>query len=472
MRILKGHRTRFLGAALIIPLAWTAVEFFRAEVALTGYAWGALAYPLIAKPWLSSPASAFGVYFVSFLACVPAGVLAEELLGARGARRRSIATLALACLAFLVGALGTPDIRPSGTINVGVVQTNLPQDNKLSWSLDQAMNDMDRFLVLTRAAAASEPRPDVIVWPETMVPGGTLSPDAIESLRREQIVRRFDVDGQEHSLPAIWFAEQLLDTQQALGVPMLVGAEGTDGFKVERTPNGGIRLTWDRRFNSVFEINHGAIQPTRYDKGRLTPFGEFFPYIRHWPWLQHVMLDAGARGMSFNLSEGTSREVFEIPAHASPSPVRVVTPICFEVTSSAYMRALVYEHGERRADVIVTPTNDGWFGVSKEGRDHHLLMARWRCVELNIPMVRAANTGVSAFIDASGRILARGVDSDPSGHNVEGVLVESLRFDAKAQGSLFGRVGNVFGWGCVLITFLMVLGSMWSGKRPLAESTP
>ncbi len=236
---------------------------------------------------------------------------------------------------------------------------------------------------------------------------------------------------------------------------------------MEVRQDGKVHISWDHRYNSVFEIDQGTIQHTRYDKGRLTPFGEFFPYIRHWPWLQSVMLAAGAHGMSFNLAEGTSREVFQIPvagdAGQPNASARVVTPICFEVTHSGFMRGLAYEGGKRRVDAIISPTNDGWFGISNEGREHHLLMARWRCVELHTPMVRAANTGVSAFIDASGRLLARGVEGDRHGCEVAGTLVGTLGIDPGAQGTLFGRVGNVFGWGCVGATFLGLVGALWGG---------
>jgi apolipoprotein N-acyltransferase len=180
------------------------------------------------------------------------------------------------------------------------------------------------------------------------------------------------------------------------------------------------------------------------------------------------MLEAGAHGMSFNLAEGTSREVFQIPVAAGAgqqnASARIVTPICFEVTHSGFMRGLVYEGGRRRVDAIISPTNDGWFGISNEGREHHLLMARWRCVELHTPMVRAANTGVSAFIDASGRLLARGVEGDSRGFKVAGTLQGSLPFDPGARVTLFGRVGNVFGLGCLLATMAGVVGVLLGGR--------
>lgn len=479
MRIVSSRVGRLVGAALVIPVVWTGVEFFRCEVAFTGYAWGVLAYPLIESVWLSSPAALLGVFFVSFLVCVPSGALAEFLLHRSGSRVRALATMALAVLAWMACAIGRPGFTEANVLRVGVVQTNLPQDNKLSWSFEHQMSDFERFLELTTQAAGDADRPDLIVWPETMVPGGTLAPEALAKLRRDQIVRHATIDGRDETFPATWFADRLLERQHSLAIPMLVGAEGVDGFDVRTERDGSVHLSWKDRYNSVFEIDRGAIQPTRYDKGRLTPFGEFFPYIRHWPWLQSVMLDAGAHGMSFNLSEGTGREVFQIPAGGvdAAGTVRIVTPICFEVTHAGFMRGLVYEDGRRRVDAIVSPTNDGWFGISNEGREHHLLMARWRCVELNVPMVRAANTGVSAFIDASGRVLGRGVGGNAKGCQVDGVLGGRLAIDPAARATLYGRIGNSLGWACLLAASAGALaslaggrlgsqtGSKWSGKR-------
>lgn len=471
-KCLRAKTGRWIGSALLIPLVWTGVEFLRCEVAFTGYAWGVLGYPLIADARLASPATVLGVYFVSFLVCVPSGAFAEWIIRSSGWRRRAVTTLCLAVLAWGLSILAMPKDNRTGAIAVGVVQTNLPQSNKLAWTLEDAMVDFEKFLSLTRDVAEASPRPDVIVWPETMVPAGTISPEALAVLQRKQVIRQIERNGRRDIIPATFFADQLMGTQREIGIPMLVGGEGTDGYDAIVNDDGSIRLAWEHRYNSVFMVERGIIQPTRYDKERLTPFGEFFPYIRHWPWLQRIMLSAGARGMSFNLTEGHSREVFEVPSLGSPDrPVRVVTPICFEVTASGYMRELVYSKGAKRADVVLSPTNDGWFGSSDEGREHHLLMARWRCVELNIPMARSANTGVSAFIDGRGRVLSRGVTGDADGHTTDGVLVDTLLFDPAGPGTAFGRFGNVLGWGCLWGTIGVLLAALWSGRRGAAEGT-
>jgi apolipoprotein N-acyltransferase len=471
----QSRRSARLGPAIIIPIVFVGVEFLRSEVAFTGYSWGVLAYPLIDDARLASPAALLGVYFVSFLVCVPAGAFGEWLSGERGSHVRALAMIALAVITWIVSASIRPAVSDTQAINVGVVQTNLPQNNKLSWSIERSIDDLRRFIDLTAEVSKQDPRPDVIVWPETMVPGGAFSPDAVAVLRREQIVRYFDRDGKEDALPATWFADQLVEAQRLIGVRMLVGAEGTDGFRVDAKQGGGVRFNWDKRFNSVFMLDKGNVLPMRYDKGRLTPFGEFFPYIEHWPWLQKQMLAIAAQGMSFNLNRGTSRAVFEVPAVGSSSTVRVVTPICFEVTHAGFMRGLVAENGKRRADVIISPTNDGWFNISNEGREHHLMMARWRCVELNTPMARSANTGVSAFIDAAGRVTARGIEGNAQGHEVEGFLAGTLRFGDDAAVTLFARVGNVFGWGCLVMTLAAALvgglASMWRGRPRRAEGT-
>jgi apolipoprotein N-acyltransferase len=255
---------------------------------------------------------------------------------------------------------------------------------------------------------------------------------------------------------------------------MVVGAIGIDGLAFEEAPGGGIEALAEATHNSAFLIRDGQVDPLRYDKIHLTPFGEVMPYISAWPWLERRLLDLGARGMSFDLDAGRRAERLEVPAGPGVAPWRprelvgaaadapaqtqagstlmIATPICFEVTSSVVCRRLVYEDGARAADLIVQLTNDGWFGASAGGRLTHLLTARWRAVELGVPLVRAANTGISAAVDARGRVFAR-TDASPGSPDPTDdgrLLVVDAELPPPGAPTPFARIGNLVGWASVL----------------------
>jgi apolipoprotein N-acyltransferase len=236
---------------------------------------------------------------------------------------------------------------------------------------------------------------------------------------------------------------------------MLIGSDERDGARLERRGDGSADLGYDKKYNSVVLIVDGevAAPPARYDKIELTPFGEFIPLAWRWPSIQKAVLDLGAGGMKFDLAVGQRADPIAIPGiNLDGHGVVAATPICFEVTRSALCRELVYggPGGKRRADLLVNLSNDGWFGdistapvPSDAGRAQHLLAARWRCVELGVPMVRAVNTGISCAVG-------------PSGAMIPGEIVDGLRPATRADGAMvahvplsdrstiFGRIGNVF----------------------------
>jgi apolipoprotein N-acyltransferase len=266
-------------------------------------------------------------------------------------------------------------------VRVALVQTAVPQDNRLSWTIPQRIADFARFADLTREAASSRPTPDVIVWPETMFPGTTFSPPDAEIERRSgigvpvspddlKVLARLGYSPSMTSesgdtlLPISFFADRLVELQSEVRVPMLIGAAGSQGLRFE-----GVQPRWDARFNSVFVVADGEVAPGRYDKIELTPFGEVIPYVWRWPQLQQWVVGLGAAGMAFNLSSGRAAVTLDVPIAArdgapsapvfgppaptaAPPPLprlTVATPICFEVTRAEHCRALVYAGGVRRA---------------------------------------------------------------------------------------------------------------------------
>lgn len=447
------HRLPRVPWMVLAASAWTGVEFGRGEVFMDGYAWGFAAHPLIDAPLLAAPAAWGGFYLVSLLvALLGAAMVGAGARPARGAAARAgvcAAVLGLCAAAWWTGRQATA----GEVVGVAAVQTNLPQDNKLDWTLEDEVRDMARFETLTRQAAAGGPV--LIAWPETMMPGLSLEPDAVRVLAGLEWKL---ADGS--ALPGDEFALRLVALQRELGVPMLVGEEARVGTRVERAADGGLRVPCDRHYNSVYLVSGGRIGAARYDKVRLTPFGETMPYIRAWPWLQQQMLDLGAGGMTFDLSEGSELTVFEVTRGGVT--LRAVTPVCFESTEASLCRRMVFDRGERRADLIVNVTNDGWFGGSRVARIQHLQMARWRSLETGTPALRAANTGVSAVIDRRGRVIASGVDGTPEAMGQDGVL--SAEIELPRGATAYASLGDAAGWGSLGVLGVLVATGLVKGR--------
>ncbi len=439
---------------LLLAPSWVAIEFVRGELFANGYAWGLVAYPLIDAPALAAPATVGGVYLVSMLTCIPAAAVLDARAG-----RRAWSVLGAAAWAMAIVASWPAALAPKGTgesVRITAIQTNVPQSNKLAWTMESELADYARFEAMTEAAAKTEP--DVIVWPETMLPGVTLEPEALEELRSKGVYHEIRTAPGVKRVDADHFAVQVKGLSQRIRAALLLGEDAQEGFRVEPVDDG-LEFRYDRRFNSVYLLQGGQTSRTRYDKVRLTPFGETMPYISNFPSLERALLDLGARGMRFDLDAGTADTAFELP-RAGGGTFRAATPICFEVTVAPHVRRLVAgRDGVRRADVIINVTNDGWFGNFAPAREQHLQIARWRTLELATPMVRAANTGISCAIDATGRVRELGPVGAASPALTEGVVPTVVELPGEL--TMYARMGDVAGWAS--LAWLAPL--MWAALR-------
>jgi apolipoprotein N-acyltransferase len=183
-----------------------------------------------------------------------------------------------------------------------------------------------------------------------------------------------------------------------------------------------------------------------------------------WPAVQQYLVNLGAAGMSFDLNIGQRETIFELARSEEADqgvPVRIVTPICFEATVPGLCRRLVYSKSSARplsrsADIIVNLSNDGWFGEVIGIREHHLQIARWRCVELGVPMVRCVNTGISCVIDPQGRIVDR-INIGGTDKLRDGVMTAKVTLPPREASTLYGRIGDIFGWSTMWLTAAGVL---------------
>lgn len=328
--------------------AWVLAEMLRG-VLFTGFPWNLLGTVWAFSALPLQPAAVIGVHGLSlltvFLACLPA--LRDWRAAGLG-----VAILA-AWMGFGAWRLATP-APPHQGVRLVLVQGNIPQDVK--WQESQRLSIFQRYLGLTElaAGAARQAHPEAriaVIWPETASPF---------LLAQDEQARRL-VAG---ALPP--------------GGSLLAGA-----IRAEWGPDGRLAQV----FNSLIGVGADASVLGIADKVHLVPFGEYMPLGGLLP-IRMVM-----GGMDFSAGPALSNLI--LPGLPPLGPL-----ICYEVIFPGNVM------GPERPAWLLNITNDAWFGFSA-GPFQHLAAARARAVEEGLPMVRAAQTGISAVFDANGRILAR-----------------------------------------------------------------
>jgi apolipoprotein N-acyltransferase len=194
-----------------------------------------------------------------------------------------------------------------------------------------------------------------------------------------------------------------------------------------------------RAFNSIYVLDHDAAILALYDKVHLVPFGEYLPFARL---LEGLGLQALTKQQDGFLA-GDRRRLLTIPGAPPALPL-----ICYEAIFPAEMTTA----GERPG-WIINVTNDGWFGIST-GPYQHFQQARLRAIEQGLPLVRAANTGISAVVDPVGRVIS----SLPLGR--EGVLDAPL--PRPISPPLYARVGDTTAFVIVAVALFAVLRRRFS----------
>jgi apolipoprotein N-acyltransferase len=382
----------------LFPVVWTAVEMARSHL-FTGFPWMLLGYAIAGSATLRQAADLAGVPGLSFLLALTG--VSIYLAGRRLADRfHPIAAIPLvpgiAAILFLVlyGRAGSAN--PAGPasrvpeVKVGIAQGGI--DQSVKWDPGNQLATLETYGELTRKARDAGAQ--VVVWPETAAPF-FYGWEAELSRRVEAIA----VSG---------------------GIPILFGAPWYD-------PAGGGKF-----YNSVFHMDARGVVLGRYDKRHLVPFGEYIP-------LRPVLffltkLTAGEE----DFSTGTGPALFRVDGRP------VAASICYE----ALFPALVREGVLDGATWLVNVTNDAWFGDTVAPHQH-LAMARMRCVEFRRPMVRAANSGISAVIDAGG-----GVDAS-LGLFRRGVLAAVVR--PATVKTVYAKTGEIFGISCSILSFFAIL---------------
>jgi len=434
-----SRRMPALPLSMLAGVFGVTLEYVRGEVLFDAWPFHLAAHPFQGDT-IASLASVGGVWACSFAVYTIGGSLAALCCGCvrRWFLREGLlpAALILSGMSLSWWGGGQPvDGRP---LRVLAVQTNVPQDNKMAWSPMRQQDDVDAALEQT-ALGMTEGGVDLVVWPETMVPGYGFEPATWSMLERAGEI------GQQLTRWPKRVAAAALES----GTPWLVGTSSW----VDVAVKDGM-LVPAARFNSAVLIDDSGMQ--RADKVFLTPFGETMPYVRAWPWLEQKLLDFGAEGMQFDLdaADAPVRLLIEPPGGAAWS---VAVPICFEDAVPSVVRSLCVVRGETVADIIVNISNDGWFGSDDAGRASHAAAASFRAIELGRPLLRVANTGISGVVLPSG--LA--IDTLPP-REAATAVVELPRCRGT---TMYARFGN---WlprlSVVIAVWLLIVA--WRRSRP------
>ena len=360
------------GAAriFILAAAFFGVEWLRGHI-LTGFPWNLWGYALAGSGALAQTTSIFGIYGLTFLTLL---IVASPAALAGSTARDDARNWPLPAVCLMLVAVGWlwGEVRLSGSpsamqpgVTLRIVQANIPQADK--WKPENRQWIFERLLTLSTQRPQAAPEAAGIthlIWPETSVPflfmlnGDIALPEARTAFA--------DLVGEHTSF--------------------IVGAERIDGTK---RPDG--KYTVDRVFNSLFVLDGEARLLGTYDKLHLVPFGEYMPFEKSMAALGITQLTH----MNSGFAAGSTRRLMTAPGAPPYAPL-----ICYE---AIFPEGVAGDEG--RPGWLLNLTNDAWFGTST-GPYQHLHQTRLRAIEQGLPLIRAANTGISAVIDSHGRILA------------------------------------------------------------------
>jgi len=391
---------------LVFAIAMTAVEWLRGHI-LTGFPWNAFGYALMPEPVLMQSAALVGVWGITLLAFLV--FAAPVLLVRTGERGRVAALLCIVLLLVADAGYGVLRLRNASDDTVAGVRLRIVQPNVAQRDKDDPSRWPESFrqTLLLSDGPATEPVTHVI-WPETAIPYLlTESPQQLAAIAG------------------------MLDP----GMVLLAGAPRAD----QRDEDGDRAVT-----NAILVVDDGGVIVDSYDKVHLVPFGEYLP-------LKDVLEGIGLRQL-IALPGGFEAGVQRRSIAAGNAPA-FAPLICYEVI---FPGAVVPE-GERPG-WILNVTNDAWYGDTP-GPRQHLRQAIVRAVEEGLPLVRAANTGISAIVDPYGRIITS-LDL-----NVSGVIDGDL--PAALPRTTYARFGDTI--PAVLAIVLAILagaGRMTQTTRP------
>ncbi len=375
-----------------LPFVWVSIEWARAHFPFAGFPWANLGYSQTPLNRLIQVADITGVYGLSWLVALCSTVIAGFL--GKHYRRAGPAVLVACVVAVLFYGFWRPEnIRSvqnrTVPLNIGVIQGNIAQNEK--WDPAFQTETISRYALFSKEAVKDNPKPDLLFWPESAMPffygvDENLSPEV------NRIVKE-------------------------INRPLLFGSLGVTLVE------GKARL-----LNRAYLLDENAELRGAYAKQHLVPFGEYVPLSNILTFVSQIAY-GGELGFVAGRDPG--------PLMFKGRPLGVL--ICYEVIFPEISRQAV----RKGAQVLMNMTNDAWYGDTG-GPYQHLEMSRWRAIELRVPLVRAANTGVSAVFDATGQECKR------LPLNTGGFFTCTVQ--PMPYLSFYARYGDLFAWLSVFVT--------------------
>ena len=383
IQIRSGLQTIFF-----TPLLWVTLEYLRSFL-LTGFPWANLGHSQYLNLPFIQMADITGVYGLSFVILLVNATLFWVLhqWPKRSFPFREVTLTALILLGFLIygyGKMRTIDrqVLRQPILKVGLIQGNI--DQSIKW--DESFQKETLKIYERLSFKVAEGKPDLIIWPETATP--------------------------------FFFQEAKEYQPLVLDIP-----KRTDAFLLFGSPSYKIERAKVNQYNSAYLASPPGELAGRYDKIHLVPFGEYVP-------LSKLLFFIGSLGEGIgDFKSGKKIFNFSIPQG------QFGVLICFEIIFPDLCRRFV----RRGADFLVTITNDAWFGRTSAPYQH-FAFATFRAVENRVFIARAANTGISGFIDPKGKIVKQGGIFTEEAMNGTIRLMKSRTF--------YTLYGDIFAWIC------------------------
>ena len=434
-------RLEIIRATTVTAAVWTSLEWLRGQI-MTGFGWNGLGTALATShsgrhfrqgaEWLGVTGLSF---FIVALPTLGIGLWFHARQNRRPGRSTLdfapfLATTAAVTLAFYTAVTTIGSRRESSisttltlspTLPVALIQPNVLQEIKnLPETFDAMASTLDR---LSRQALATTPAPQLLAWPESALPA-PYSDEGVQYVLRQLA-------------PLGHFTHILgIDDQQL-----------------------------DAYYNSIAVFRGDPQQATLHHKVHLVPFGEYLPARGLFGRFDFIREQLPG---DFQAGDSSEPLPFPLPpenetqARSTPGPHLSLIPlVCFEDTLGRVARRFVRDEPQ----LIVNVTNDAWFRDS-EGADQHLANAIFRAIELRRPLIRTANTGVTAVIDPLGRVT----------HQLprlqEGVLLASIPLPTTGGLTFYARHGDIFAQSLLGLVLLATLHAVWRARQHQRSPRP
>jgi len=410
---------------LVAPALWVAVEYSRANLFFLALPWNFLGHSQYQQLSLIQIAEITGMYGVSFLIVMVNQLLSQlpelfarrkeessSVIAARISDRRVFLPVLLIFIAFGITLFyGVQKRRlpeSANSLRVAMIQANVVTKNRMTVSEQVEHLDAYRQLSLN----ATKESPEVIIWPASSLPAritSTLVRGTVQQIARET------------------------------GAYLLVGGAGVEKLSSPKED----RVSYS---NSEFLFQPTGRAKKKYNKMRLVPFDEYLPLQDKISWPSWVT------SLNFNFIRGDEYTLFDV------NGAKFGTPICWENLFSDLVRRFV----KAGAHFVVNVTNEGYTGRTSAPYQT-LAMAVFRAVENRVPVLRAATTGVSAYISPNGEIAERIQDEKGDDLFVSGMLVRDVPL--RNSNTFYTRYGDIFAFVCIGLVVVSLVFALFTRRQ-------